>query len=375
MAAKTGNQSVAAWLLEHGADVHENETEVEAPLLEGDAHPSIVKLLLDHGASEPPLAVASIAGAPNAVARLLAKHVPVNPKDGSTPLYDAVTSTVSTPKNKRLVIEKLLLAGADPNVGEESQTPMSVLPAQCGEEHEQDVQDKQDKQEKVQEKGPLPCLALIQLLGSRGARVSGDTLQSALALDEPVRGRVLDALLVHRLEPDATSIAIAQINVELQADAARKIAARGVAWAWHDGEADASAPLLDAIERFDAPLVKLMLDLGAPADMHFKDGRSPLGLALDRVADSNEVAARIVDLLVSHGANVNRRLPDGRTPLFAAAESGDIRVVNTLLEHGARVNEVILDESALDAAERSGHIPVARILHARGGRRLVKPAQ
>jgi hypothetical protein len=50
-------------------------------------------------------------------------------------------------------------------------------------------------------------------------------------------------------------------------------------------------------------------------------------------------------------------------------------VVNTLLEHGARVNEVILDESALDAAERSGHIPVARILHARGGRRLVKPAQ
>ena len=76
----------------------------------------------------------------------------------------------------------------------------------------------------------------------------------------------------------------------------------------------------------------------------------------------------------ARGVDVNRRLPDGRTPLFAAAESGELRVVNALLERGARVNDLVLDDTALDAAEQNSHQPAARVLHAHGARRARKTA-
>jgi ankyrin repeat protein len=98
--------------------------------------------------------------------------------------------------------------------------------------------------------------------------------------------------------------------------------------------------------------------------------------ALDQASSSGNVeAARILEMLLARGANPNRRLGDGRTPLFAAAEAGDTRVINTLLDHGARINELVLDETALDAAERSSQVAAARILHARGGRRAPKPKE
>ena len=73
---------------------------------------------------------------------------------------------------------------------------------------------------------------------------------------------------------------------------------------------------------------------------------------------------------MEHGANVNRRFPDGRTPLYAAAESGNIRVVNLLIARGARVNERVLYDTALDAAEQRGNTPAARVLAAHGGIRM-----
>jgi len=65
---------------------------------------------------------------------------------------------------------------------------------------------------------------------------------------------------------------------------------------------------------------------------------------------------------------VNRRLPDGRTPLYAAAESGNIRIVNFLLDHGARVNDLVLDDTPIDGALQHGNTPAARVLFAHGGR-------
>jgi ankyrin repeat protein len=349
-AAATGKRPIVSWLLDHGADVHEGEGEAEAPLLLADARPEIVKLLLARGAAEPDIETAASAGAPNTVTRLIAKHAVVNPKDGASLLYATISSSAPL-QNKRAVLEKLLAAGADPNPGTEP-SPMSAAVGSCEEIDEAQVQ---------QRSARPACFVLIQMLGARGARVTSGDLQAALG-----KPAVLDVLLAQHLEPNATAVALTQMSSEQMPDI-KKILTKGVAWSWHDGEDDAVAPLLDAIDRQETGLVRAMLEAGAPPDKHFKDGRSALSLALEKGTPGD--APRIVELLLEHSANVNRRLPDGRTPLFAAAESGDLRIINVMLDHGARVNEIVLDATALDAAESAGHIPAARVLHARGGRR------
>ena len=86
---ESGDMTVTRWLLDHGADVHEDEDSVDAPVLLADEHPDIVALLLERGAIEPSLATAAHAGAPSAVSRLLSAHAQVNvvnPTEGS-PLH------------------------------------------------------------------------------------------------------------------------------------------------------------------------------------------------------------------------------------------------------------------------------------------------
>ncbi|MBX3230395.1 MAG: ankyrin repeat domain-containing protein [Labilithrix sp.] len=353
-AAGYGKRASVEWVLEHGADVHVSEGDVDAPLLAADEHADVVALLLERGAEEPDLSVAAIAGAPNAVTRILAAKKTANPGDGTTPLFDAVTSTLATSENRRVIVEKLLAAGADPNAGEggSGKTPLAAAVELC-----------------TGEDDGAAGLALVQMLVAKRATVTGEALWAAFELDEgPAKGKAFDALLAGKLEPGATAVALSHATGD-QVPFVKKVASRGVVWNWQDGESGTTAPLVDAVERFDVPLVKALLESGAPADLHLKDGRSALGSAIDGYASSSAEAERIVELLLARGANVNRRLPDGRPPLFAAAEAGNTRMLKALLDAGANVNERVLDETALDAAERSANIQAARILDGRGGRR------
>lgn len=357
VAAESGDKTATLWLLDHGVNVHEDEDTVDAPVLVADEHPEIVALLLEHGATEPSLTTAAQASATNAVVRRLEAHAAVNATDPS-PLSAAVSATRGTAPNKTLIVSKLLAAGADPN-HEESDSPLTVAVRGCDVSGEGHV-------------GSSECMGMIELLVKRGARAKGDALVAALALDDTARDTVFDALLAARLERGATAIALAQAW-NLQPRTIKRLVAKGVDWSWHDGEDDAALPLLAAVQRSDRDYVRALLDAGAPVDVHFKDGTCALGAAIDGAAmGGSSDYARIVELLVARGADVNRRLPDGRTPLFAAAESGELRVVNALLERGARVNDLVLDDTALDAAEQNSHQPAARVLHAHGARRARK---
>lgn len=358
LAAESGQRTIALWLLDHGADVHEGEGSVDAPVLLADEHPEMVTLLLERGAAEPSLATAAQASASSAVLRLLSAHAPVNPKDGS-PLSAAVSSTRGTPENKKLIVGKLLAAGADPN-HDDGDPPLTAAVRTCDGTDEEHA-------------ATSDCLTIIKLLVKHGARARGDALAAALAIEGPLGDISLDALLTARLERGATAVALAQ-GWNVSPRAIKRLVAKGVDWAWQDGEDDAALPLLAAVQRGYRDYVRALLDAGAPADVHFKDGTCALAAAIDGAAGGNSDHARIVELLVARGANVNRRLPDGRTPLFAAAESGELRVINALLERGARANDLVLDDTALDAAEQNGHQPAARVLHARGARRARKSA-
>lgn len=344
-----GRKDVVKWVLDRGADPHFEEDDVASPILVADAHPEIVRLFHERGVKDPDLSRAIEAGAPNAVGRILAKdRSAARPKDESMPLVAALDGTVATEESRTRIVEKLLAAGADPNAGD----PLFRSVGRCSDAETPEV-----------------CLPITRLL-AKNATVSPDALVAAVELGEsPARTKVLDVLLGGKLAPSATATALTHLSSEGEAPLVKRLVARGVAWSYHDGEPDAAAPLVDAVERQDVTLVRTLLDAGAPADLHYKDGRSALASAIDGSSSQSTEAARIVELLVQHGANVNRRLPDGRSPLFAAAETGDLRVVKTILAAGARVNERILDETALDAAERTGNVPVARVLDGHGARR------
>lgn len=350
-AATAGDVTEVRRLLDSHTDVHISEYENDAPLLLADAHPDVVKLLLDAGVNEPDLSTACIAGAPNAVSRILAKGESANPTNGTTPLYDAIETTIPTPEIKYAIVEKLLAAGASPSSVDQQPDPLTAAVISC------------------ENDGSDHCLKLIKLLQSKGAKTDGQTLGVALTADPAV----LDYLLSHPLQPGATAIALSNGSV-IEPSIVKKVAARGVVWNFRDGDPSVAAPLIDAIDMYDFDMVKAMLDAGAPADLHLKDGRCPLAETLDSYFVNNATdAARVVELLLAHGANPNRRFPDGRSPLFAAAETGDTRIVNALLNAGARPNDKVLDETPLDAAERSGHTAVARVLDAHGGKRSARP--
>ena len=341
LAAQSGHKDAVVWLLGCGADVHEQEETTRAPVLAADAFPEIAALLEAWGAVEPTLVSASIVAAPNAFARALAAH-PERAKHSGA-LVAAAHAPWKTPAEKRSIMTRLLDAGADPNDTFDGATALG----------------------NVVMEGKDDCMAFVDLLLDRGARVTGEVLGAALSLDDARRPQVLDALLERPIANGVTAAALARATHATSEDVDR-IVKLGIDWTWHDGEEDAALPLLSAVRRGDRDYARTLLAAGAPVDVHFKEATTALAEAIDG-SPGDDAHARIVELLVERGANVNRRFPDGRTPLFAAAESGNIRVVNFLVAHGARVNEGVLHDTALDAAEQHGNIPAARVLAAHGG--------
>jgi ankyrin repeat protein len=355
IAAARGDRPITEWLLAQGADVHEDEGNVNAPIVVADDHPEIVRLLRRAGAADPSLTLAATAGAENHVARLLANGS--SPNDPSTLL---VAEALAAPKpfaTRRRIVDLLLSHGADVVAVPKSSGDALAAAANACQGGESRPTSEQ-------------CLALIELLVARGAHATGDALAAALGLDDPLRPKVLAAMLAAPLEPGAPSVALAHASAP--ADLVQVLVERGVDWAWHDGEDDAALPLIAAVERGDRDTVRALLDAGAPVGRVYKTIQTALSVALDGLQRGPEYA-RIVELLVERGASATRRLPDGRMPLFAAAESGDIRAVTFLLDHGANPNDRVIDDTALDAAERASMLPAARVIHARGGRRGAHP--
>jgi ankyrin repeat protein len=359
-AAKSGKRPAVEWLLDHGADIHENESSPYAPVLMADAHPELVAYLRSRGAAEARLDDAAEALAPHAIERLLAKHPNLNDRY-SFPLRAAAGAPATDPGTKLWIIQRLLDAGADPNHGGVNGVTPSALASSITSFGYGAAESSHASK------------AVVRLLLDHGAQATGDAFAAALNLDdESTRTTILDWLFEGKFDKGDVAQALAHATHVDASDVKRLIQQGGIDWAWHDGEDDAARPLLEAVRRGDRDLARVYVDAGAPVDVHFKDGTSTLGVAIDGTA-SDPSQARVVELLVTRGANVNRRLPDGRTPLFAAAEAGDLRTVNFLIERGARVNERVLDDTALDAAEQNGHPPIARVLHAHGGQRAPKP--
>jgi len=308
-AARSGNVEVLAYLLEQGLDVHEDEDVTTPPLLLADDHPKAAALLLAKGAKEVSVARAAAAGAPKAVSRVLAKGGSANDKSADDePALHVALANVGGAKRRAIVAD----------------------------------------------------------LVSHGALVDGDALTSALNTPPEERAVLIGALLGGKLTRDATARAIAHAAEHDDIDAIKKLATKGVAWSSLAGSA---SPLADAIVEADVPVVKALLDAGAPTGRISEDGDTALIAAVTAASGESEDAIRVVKALLDHGASASQRGREGRTPLFVASQQGSEVLVALLVSRGARVDDAVDGMTPLDAADMRGHEGVVKLLRARGAHR------
>lgn len=353
-AAKSGNATLVAWLIDHGVDAKEDQDLSVPPILMADEHDAVVTTLLAKGAHEPTLAKAVSVGAPKAVARLLGKGASATSKtpEGEPVLIVALHNTSGA--KRRVIVDALLKAGADVNAKSDDDTPLSVALAA--------VAAHADGEEKAGDR----AIDLVGKVVAKGAKVDGDALVTAMGLDDDRRAALLDVLLAGKLEPNATLRAVTFATDNHDVASLKKVAARGVAWASLD--AHATPPLANAISGSDVAMVTALLDAGAPMDRMGEYGDTGLLAGVAAAAGESEDAVRVVRVLLEHGANPNKRGRDGRTALFAAAQQGTESLVTLLVSKGAHVEDAVDGMTPLEAADARGHEAVVKLLKARGAK-------
>ena len=353
-AAKSGNATLVAWLIDHGVDAKEDQDLSVPPILVADEHDAVVTTLLAKGAHEPTLAKAVAVGAPKAVARLLGKGASATSKtpEGEPVLLVALHHTAGA--KRRVIVDALLKSGADVNAKSDDDTPLSVALAA--------VAAHADGEEKAGDR----AVDIVGKLIAKGAKVDGDALVTAMGIDDDRRAALLDVLLAGKVEPNATLRAVTFATDNHDVASLKKVAAKGVAWSALD--ARATPPLANAISGSDVAMVTALLDAGAPIDRMGEYGDTGLLAGVAAAAGESEEAVRVVRVLLEHGANPNKRGRDGRTALFAAAQQGTESLVTLLVSKGAHVEDAVDGMTPLEAADARGHEAVVKLLKARGAK-------
>jgi hemoglobin len=182
----------------------------------------------------------------------------------------------------------------------------------------------------------------------------------ALAEGSPLRdhlmhNRSVHAALLARMMASGDAVMLAYLRERLRADpplATERYSGRTLLHA--------------AAAAGDPAMVKLLLDLGAPADVADGGGHTPLSCL------ANECTAPgggdIVRALVQAGANVDSRdRAKHCTALHVAARRGNVEVAEALLDCGASIDpKDSLGDTPLRRAVNCGKTAVAALLVARG---------
>lgn len=318
-AAAAGNKAIAEILLAHGAKVDARDGAGATPLMAavGMGFKTVAEMLIAHGAEvnardnegKSVLIVGIEKNHPLIVDMLLASKADVNlaSKDGYTPLIAAVNS------GQPDTVKVLLGHGADAR-------------AQMAENH-----------------ASTPRWTALD-----AAVVMNDTVSLKLLLenhadpnatfDHSDRGNVY--------ERDSTPLILAANYKHLEN--ARILLAHKADVNARDSQG--TTALWIAISKSDQPMVELLLDNGADANIGYEyaNGWTVLhSIVRDGKKD-------LAELLLARGANVNATDKSGQTPLHLAVSYGAEQIVKLLLAHGADVNlKDNQGDTALDLAKNS----------------------
>ncbi len=330
-AANAGNRAMVEFLLSRGADINAKAWEGKTPLHTAaeEGFQAVTEVLLANKADVnalnrggvTPLFLAASAGREKIVQMLLAAGAKVNLKDdkGRTVLDYAM-------RNSPEIFQALLDAGTNPNTEDSSgRTPLSYAA-----ERDNPKVVKLLLAAKADPNGgkldaPLLCaihkpdLASAEFLLQAGANPNAKTMA-----DWPVsfggsfhpQGAAMTPLF---LAVSMQQLPMVNLLLKFKADP-------------NDSQTDERPLLFSALSSPD--ILGALLDAGGKADSHLTDGTTLLDYALN-VNDSTAT----VDTLLQHGANPNARDTHGNTPLhYAVWGVLDRNKVALLLEHHADPN-------------------------------------
>lgn len=129
---------------------------------------------------------------------------------------------------------------------------------------------------------------------------------------------------------------------------------------------ESSRLLLVAAERGHAPLVQILLSIGA--DLHARDPQRKTSAMLASAGGHNGVLSTLISKARLGGAGslsslVNAQKANEWGPLLYAAKSGNLDVVTVLLDSGAKIGTTTREgATALYIAAREGHSEVVKAL-------------
>ncbi len=215
-------------------------------------------------------------------------------------------------------------------------------------------------------------LELLRLLLARGARMEAQDACGWTPLMHAVcnfRDAAVELLLAHGADmaPVFAQPRTAQAWAVMQGDEAglRRLLAVQEVDNFRRELHPLRTPLMEAVCRGHAGVVRLLLEAGAPARPYDEKHREPLHHAA-RLGHAD-----CIPLLLAHGAQLNIPAEGTQlTPLLEAVQAGQSQAVLALLRGGASATERIWYRSPLAAAIESGHTEVVRLLLARGARGL-----
>ena len=320
-AAETGMVEVAHFLVEHGAEVTAQNKGGLTPLHQASksGNVDLLRFLIRHGAdatAQDKDGLTPLHWAPYSwlggvdIAQFLVENgadATAQDKNGSTPLHSASESVREGAGLARFLVEQ----GAD--VTAQNKNGLTPL-------------------HKASETGNVD---LTRFLVERGA-------------DMTARDKDGLTLLHHASASWRENINIAQFLIEHGAD----VTAR---------DEEGSTPLHSASKsiREGASFARFLVEQGADVTAQDKNGLTPLHEA------SKGENVDLTRFLVEHGADVTAQDKDGLTPLHHASASWHVKVViaQFLIEHGADV--AAQDRSGLTPlhqASQSGHVVLAQFL-------------
>ena len=329
-AAINGQLKVAAFLLDHGADVNaRGGTALFAAT--GAGNRAMAEFLLAHGADvnainniqqQTPLFGAVQKGFAAVTEVLLANKADVNAVDrgGYPPLFYAAREATN-------LIQILLTAGANVNVtNNEGRTLLSFAAENAPPEVVKMLLDAKADPNGGELDPPLPCaihakaLESARLLLQAGANPNAQPMLSP-SIRERSYGFPYDKSTPMSLAAYTKQLPMVQVLLKFRADP-------------NDSQTDGRVPLFQVLDKPE--IVKALLDAGADADARDKTENFNPTL-LEEAAKQNQPAS--VALLLQHGANPKASDTQGWTALhYAASELVDENVFLTLLDAKADPN-------------------------------------